>query len=115
MCIFSPGSLIDERLTWNEIDSLSVKVTFHNGKYTVSAILYFNEEGALINFVSNDRYALQDDGTMKQVQWTTPVSDYKELEGRKIPFSGKTIWNYPEGDFTYGVFRLRSIKFNVSN
>ncbi len=115
MCIFAPGSLTDTRLTWNEIDSLSTKVTLTNGKYVVSAILYFNETGELINFISDDRYALQDDGTMKQVRWETPVLNYKEIEGRKIPTYGKTIWKYPEGDFTYGVFTLQSIKYNVSN
>jgi hypothetical protein len=111
---FAPGSLIDNRLTWSELDSLSAKVTLTNGKYTVSAILFFNEAGELINFVSDDRSALQDDGTIKQVRWTTPVSEYKEFEGRKIPTVGKTIWHYPEGDFTYGVFHLRSIKYNVA-
>jgi hypothetical protein len=114
MCIFAPGSLIDNRLTWNEIDSLSTKVTLINGKYVISAILYFNESGELINFISDDRSALQDDGSMKQVRWSTPVSAYKEFDGRKIPTVGKTIWHYTEGDFTYGVFTLKSIKYNVA-
>ena len=114
MCIFAPGSLIDNLLTWSEKDSLTVKVTLTNGKYVVSAMLYFNETGELINFVSDDRSALQDDGTMKQVRWTTPISDYKDFGGRKIPTKGKTIWNYPEGDFTYGVFKLKNIKYNVT-
>jgi hypothetical protein len=114
MCIFVPGSLIDNRLTWKEIDASSTKVTMSNGKYIVSAILNFNETGELINFVSDDRSALQDDGTMKQMRWTTPISNYQEFEGRRIPTIGKTIWNYPEGDFTYGVFHLRSIRYNVT-
>ena len=114
MCIFAPGSLVDKRLAWSEIDSLSTKVTLKNGKYEVSAILYFNESGELINFMSDDRSALQEDGTMKQVRWETPISDYREFEGRKIPTSGRTIWKYHEGDFTYGVFNLITIKYNVS-
>jgi hypothetical protein len=114
MCIFAPGSLTDSRLTWIELDALSAKVTLTNGKYIVSAILYFNEAGELINFISDDRSALQDDGTMKQVRWSTPVSEYKEFDGRKFPTVGKTIWHYPEGDFTYGVFTLKSIKYNVA-
>jgi hypothetical protein len=114
MCIFAPGSLADKRLTWNEIDSLSTKVTLTNGNYVVSAILLFNELGELINFISDDRSALQDDGTMKLVRWMTPVSNYREFEGRMIPTFGKTIWNYPEGDFTYGIFNLRTIKYDVT-
>jgi hypothetical protein len=113
MCIFVPGNLYDKRLTWKEIDSLSCEVAIANGKYKVSAILYFNETGELINFISDDRYALQDDGTMKRAKWSTPVSDYKEIDGRRLPTYGETIWNYPEGDFTYGTFRLKSIHYNV--
>jgi len=114
MCVFAPGSLTDERLSWKEIDSLSCEVILINGKYKVSAILLFNEAGELINFVSDDRSALQDNGSMKQVRWETPISDYREFEGRKIPTSGKTIWKYREGDFTYGMFSLTSIKYNLS-
>ena len=114
MCIFVPGNLIDKRLSWKEIDSLSTEVFFVNGIYKVSAKLYFNEKGELINFVSDDRSALQDNGTMKRARWSTPVRDYKEIDGRKIPTYGETIWHYPEGDFTYGVFKLRTIKYNVS-
>jgi hypothetical protein len=113
MCIFVPGNLYDKRLTWKEIDSLSCEVTIENGKYKVSAILYFNEKGELINFVSDDRSALQDDGTLKKARWSTPVSDYIEIDGRRIPTYGETIWHYPESDFTYGTFRLSSIKYNV--
>jgi hypothetical protein len=114
MCIFVPGNLYDKRLSWKEIDSLSSQVTIENGKYKVSAILYFNEKGELINFISDDRYALQDDGTMKKARWSTPVKDYKEIDGRRIPTYGETIWNYPEGDFTYGTFRLKNIAYNVT-
>ena len=114
MCIFVPGNLYDKRLSWKEIDSLSSQVTLQNGRYKVSAILYFNEKGELINFVSDDRSALQDDGIMKRVRWTTPVGDYKDFDGRRIPTYGETIWNYPEGDFTYGIFRLKNIIYNVS-
>jgi hypothetical protein len=115
MCVFVPGNLYDKRLSWEDIDSLSSKVTIENGRYRVSAILSFNEKGELINFVSDDRLALQDDGTIKKARWSTPVKDYKEFDGRRVPTFGETIWNYPEGDFTYGTFRLKSITYNVTD
>jgi hypothetical protein len=114
MCVFAPGNLYDKRLSWKEIDSLSSQVTLQNGRFKVSAIMYFNEKGELINFVSDDRSALQDDGTMKKARWSTPVSEYKEFDGRIIPTYGETIWNYPEKDFKYGTFTLKSIKYNIT-
>jgi hypothetical protein len=113
LCVFAPGSLIDKRLSWKEIDSLSSEVTFTNGVYIVSAMLYFNEKGELINFISNDRSALQDDGSLKKVPWITPLSNYKNFDGRMVSTTGATIYRYPEGDFTYGTFTLKSIRYNV--
>jgi hypothetical protein len=114
MCVFAPGSLADKRFSWKVIDSLTTEVTLTNGAFKVSARLFFNDKGELINFFSDDRSALQDDGTLKRFRWSTPVSDYKELDGRRIPNYGETIWHYPDGDFTYGKFRLKSIMYNIS-
>jgi len=113
MCVFAPGNFVDKRLSWKEIDSLSARVTFENGPYKVSAVLSFNEKGELVNFVSEDRSALQDDGSLRKARWSTPVRDYKEIDGRRIPTYGEAVWNYPEGDFTYGTFTLKKIEFNV--
>ena len=112
MCVFAPAALIDNRLTCHEMDSLSTKVSIENGSFKVSVILYFNTKGELINFVSDDRSALQDDGTLRKARWSTPIKEYREINGRKIPTYGETIWNYPEGDFIYGTFNLKSIQYN---
>jgi hypothetical protein len=113
MCVFVPGSLFHKQLNWQEIDDLSARVTIENGSYQVSAVLYFNDRGELANFISEDRYALQDDGTQKKVKWSTPIANYQEIDGRKIPTDGEVIWNYPGGDFTYGKFTLKDIKYNI--
>lgn len=113
MCIFAPSALLDKRLSWKEIDSSSSEVTLTNDKFKVTAVLYFNECGELVNFISEDRYALQDDGSMKPARWSTPVSDYKDFDGRKIPTTGQTIWHYPEGNFIYGKFKLKRINYNI--
>jgi hypothetical protein len=113
MCLFVPGNLADKRLSWKETDSLSAQVTLENGPYKVSAVLHFNPKGELVNFISDDRYALQDDGKLRKARWSTPVGDYKVIDGRKIATYGETTWNYPEGDFTYGRFRLKNIEYNV--
>ncbi|EOQ98379.1 putative lipoprotein [Leptospira wolbachii serovar Codice str. CDC] len=113
ICLFAPAALLDKKITWKLIDSLSAKVFFQNGKYKVSAILYFNEKGELVQFVSNDRSALQDDGSLRKARWSTPIRDYKEFNGIKVPTYGEAIWNYPEGDYIYGKFFLKTIDYNL--
>jgi hypothetical protein len=114
VCLFAPAMLIDKRFTWGEIDRLTSRVTFANGPYRVSAVLSFNDKGELVNFISDDRSALQNDGTLRKARWSTPVGRYREFEGRRVLTYGEAIWNYPEGDFTYGKFSLKNIRYNVT-
>lgn len=113
LCLFAPGALADPRITWQALDDVSARVFFENGPYRVSAVLHFAPTGELINFVSEDRLALQDDGSLRKAKWSTPVSQYRLIEGRRIPFYGEAIWHYPEGDYVYGRFWLKDIQYNV--
>jgi hypothetical protein len=112
MCIFAPAALIDKRITWAVVDSSSVKATFTNQGNAISAILYFNDIGQLVNFVSDDRYAISD---MKQYRFSTPISGYKNMNGYNVPAYGETIWHYPDGVFCYGKFYLKEVKYNCEN
>lgn len=114
LCFFAPGRLADPRLSWREVDSSSCEATYTNGKFRVRAMLHVNAAGELVNFVSDDRYALENDGTMRNVRWSTPVSDYREFDGRRIGTKGEAIYHYPDGDFTYGTFRLVSVQYDVN-
>ena len=109
MCLLAPATLIDKRIEWRPIDNSSVKATFTVNGITISAILYFNEKGQLINFISNDRYAI---GDMKQYPFLTPVKDYKNINGYNLPGYGEAIWRYPDGDFSYGKFKLKDVQYN---
>lgn len=110
MCLMAPASLIDKRIEWAAIDSLSAKASFTNGINKISATLYFNKLGQLINFISDDRSAID----MKQYRFSTPVKDYSEIKGINIWKYGEAVWHYPDGEFVYGKFYLKSIEYNVT-
>jgi hypothetical protein len=109
MCLMVPATLIDKRIQWEPIDSLTTKAIFTNRGITISAILYFNEVGQLINFTSDDRTAISD---MKQYRFSTPVTNYKNINGINVLTYGEAIWHYPDGEFIYGKFKLKSIEYN---
>ena len=112
MCLMAPSTLIDRKIRWEIIEPLLVKATFTNQDNTITALLYFNEIGELVNFISNDRFYSTDGKTYNNYIWSTPVKDYKETKGRKFPTYGEAIWNTPEGEFTYANFNIRKIKYN---
>jgi hypothetical protein len=84
MSLMAPAILIDKRITRTSIDSLSATASFANGVNRIIATLYFNAKGQLIDFTSDDRYAVSE---MKRYRFSTRVKDYKEIDGH-------TIWTY---------------------
>lgn len=112
MCLMAPATLIDKRIAWETIDALTVKGTFNNNGVKISAILYFNEKGEMVNFVSNDRYMTTSGSTYQNAQWATPVSNYKEYNGIMIASYGEAHWSLPEGDFCYGKIYLKEVQYN---
>ena len=111
LCLFAPAALIDDSIKWELINDTSVKAYFSNQGTTISATLYFNEKGQLINFVSDDRYVIDD---MKKYRFSTPVKNYKNINGYNLPSYGEAIWHYPEGKFVYGKFHLKQIEYNTT-
>jgi hypothetical protein len=112
MCFLAPATLIDPAIEWTVKDSLIV-----NGKYTVNGIsvsadLYFNGEGQLINFISNDRSCHRGKGIYRAAPWATPVKEYGDFNGVRLPAFAEAIWQFPEGDFCYGSFRVKELYYN---
>jgi hypothetical protein len=110
MCLMAPATLIDKRITWQTLDDLTVKGTFTNQGVTISALLHFNDEGQLVDFVSHDRW---DVSAMEQYPFSTPLSRYRNLNGYNLPTYGEAIWHYPDGDFVYGRLEIKNIAYNA--
>ncbi len=113
MCVMAPATLIDKRIEWLEVVGNKVKASFTNNEITILAWLYFNEKGELINFDSEDRSALGANGETKKLKWSTPLRDYKDINGYKLASYAEAIYTYQEGDFTYATFELKDIKYNL--
>jgi hypothetical protein len=115
MCFFAPGALVDPRLLWTPLDERTAAVTFVNGRRRVAARVHFNERDELVDFTSDDRAALLPDGTLRRHRWSTPVDGYREIGGRWVGTHGVAVYAYPEGDFTYGDFTVRSVAWDVTS
>lgn len=113
MCVIAPATLIDKNITWLEVENNKVKASFTNNGITISAWLYFNERGELVNFVSEDRYALTENGTSEKMKWSTPLRDYQFINGYRLASYAETIYSYPKGDFTYATFSLKNVRYNL--
>lgn len=113
LCCFAPGRLVDPRLRWKALDAHSAEAAFTNQGLTVKARLKFNAAGELVDFVSDDRYALQADGSLKNFRFSTPLTQHRDYGGIRLGGYGDAIYDYPEGPFVYGSFDLKSVEYNL--
>jgi hypothetical protein len=111
MCCQAPATLIDSRIRWLEVKGNEVLASFTNQGITIHARLFFNEEGQLINFISNDRFSA-DAGC--KLPWSTPLKNYQLINGHCLATAADAANEYPSGWVTYGTFVTKSILYNVS-
>lgn len=114
MCLLAPATLIDFRIAWDELDPLTVRATFSNAGNTVSAVLTFDESGALVDFVSGDRYRTAEGKTYERLRWSTPVRAWRTFDDRRLPVEAEAVWREDELAFAYARFEILGIDYNVT-
>jgi len=112
MVLLAPATLIDPAITWEELDPLTVRATFTNAGHTIAAVLTFAENGALTNFISDDRSRTLDGKTYERVRWSTPVSGWRSVNGHRLP-DAEARWQLPTGEFAYARFEVIDVAYNV--
>lgn len=98
LLLFAPAAIVDAPITWTEIDDRHMKATFTNAGHTVSAVLAFDDSGRLVDFVSDDRLALSQDGhSVTACRWSTPVREFRTFQGRQSVADGIGRWHPTDG------------------
>lgn len=95
-----PSAFLGENISFEPLDSCSAKVTLKDRGKSVTATMYFDDEGKLTNFMA-PRYRDMGSGIFELENWSTPIREYGEFEGLKLPISGAGVWNLKEGDLEY--------------
>ncbi len=115
LCVLAPGALVDADVSWRHVDAHRALGWFTLGVNTVAAELRFDDDGDLVDFVSDDRAAASPDGrTFTPLRWTTPLRDHALVGPARVPTRGEARWHPDSGAWTYGEFTLTSLAYNVA-
>ncbi|MEZ5059759.1 MAG: DUF6544 family protein [Saprospiraceae bacterium] len=108
LCLFMPGALADENIRWDKGENEGeLTGYFENENTRVSARLFFNENGELVNFISEDRIEVNSN---QKLPFLTPVTSYKNFNGLRLMSEGEAIWQYDDGPFAYGKIKLKKLE-----
>ncbi|MBZ0290730.1 MAG: hypothetical protein K8I30_24100 [Anaerolineae bacterium] len=106
-----PSALLHESIRWEAVDDRAARAYLTAPSGTVSAVFYFNERDEVVNFVA-ERYRTVGK-TYELNVWTTPLWDYAEVKGVRIPTRGEATWELADGPLCYIRTTLVDIDYNV--
>lgn len=108
--IWFPSAALCDYIRWEPIDINSAKATIDYRGVNGSAVFHFNEKGEITNVVAN-RY-MTDSGEHVLRKWSTPILDYMEANGVRVPSKGRAVWHLSSRDFTYIELEVTHIEYN---
>ena len=108
--VWFPTAVLNEYITWDEIDGDHAKATMTYKDVTASGVFTFNDKGEVIKFEA-ERYG-EFDKKFRLELWSISLRDYKEFEGIRIPIKGDVTWKLETGDFNWFNFEVTEIQYN---
>ncbi|MDB4942185.1 MAG: hypothetical protein JWP97_1719 [Labilithrix sp.] len=114
MCVMAPATLIDTAIRWEPVDATHARAAFTAAGHTITATLIFDDDGRLVDFLSDDRPSLDGNGkTFTRQRWSTPLGRYRAFGPYQLASRGDARYEGPQGGYTYAEFAMESIEYNV--
>jgi hypothetical protein len=107
---FPTAFLNRDYFTWSAVDDHAADVTFTDGGKSVTARMFFDDQGRYMNFIAQ-RY-MESGGTYRMGTWAAPMIEYGHFSGLNVPVSGYGTWYLPEGDLPYITLRVSEITYD---
>jgi hypothetical protein len=113
--LMAPSMLLRPNTTFAPVHNNSFDVTLVDAGQTVTARVFLDDDGRLVNFSTTDRYADLPGGLVR-AEWTTPIDGWQPDGERFIFTHGSAIWNVPERPLKYLDFNISpgSVRYNVA-
>lgn len=113
LCVFAPAALLRSAVTWEQVDAHSVRARYRLGANTIAAVLSFDTDGGLVDFVSDDRMAASGEGgRLEPVRWSTPLAERRTFGSLRVASRGEGRWHPPGGAYTYIELEVLELETN---
>jgi hypothetical protein len=110
--IWFPAAFLGKNVSFEAIDDNSARVILVDRGRSVSGTLFVDADGRLTNFVGQRYRTVGSSYSLDP--WSTPMIEYGELAGLRLPVRGKAVWKLPEGDFDYIDVTITDLEYNVA-
>lgn len=113
--VLAPSMLLDDAVHWGEVDDGSFDLALTDLGRSVTARVFVDADGAVVDFATEDRWCDLPDGLVR-ARWTTPIDGWTEVDGEPWPTGASAVWHLDDGPLPYieGTFVPGSITRNVT-
>jgi hypothetical protein len=105
-----PTAYLGDNIQWAAVDDHAADVTFTDSGRSVTGRMYFDDSGRMLNFVAQ-RYG-EFEGKFVMKTWSTPMTEYAQINGMTIPIAGLGVWQLPSVDFSYINVHVDELVYN---
>jgi hypothetical protein len=109
--IWFPTAFLEDNVSFEPVDAGSARVTFTDGGRTASAVMFFDETGRFVDFVTERGHIADGETTLEQ--WSTPMAEYGEFAGLRLPVRGSAVWKLADGDVEYIDVTVTELEYDV--
>ena len=109
--LWFPTAFLGANVSFESRDRDSVAVSLTNAGRTATGTIFVDADGKVTRFEA-DRHYPDDSGRSSLQRWSTPVDDYGEFNGLRIPVRVRAIWNLPAGDLEYIRIRITELVYD---
>ncbi|WP_346935912.1 DUF6544 family protein [Clostridium sp.] len=99
--IFMPSQLLSGDVDIKEIDKNTVDVSITYDNISASGIYKFLDSGELVEFTTDDRALIYNDGRLEYRKWSALYEDYKNIDDLLLPNRLKSKWHFDNEDIIY--------------
>ena len=105
-----PAAALSPYIAWEPIDAHAARATMTYRGVSAPATFYFDDAGDLTDMVA-ERYRTVDGGFALDT-WSTPLGEYGEFNGVRVPVAGEGVWKLKSGDYAYIKLRVTELEYD---
>lgn len=110
--VWFPSAALSPYISWSSVDSISARATMTYGGISASAIFQIGQDGSVVLF-SAERYMGDGEGATLE-HWHVPSTEWRVMNGFRIPIKGEVTWKLASGDFTYYQWEILQVEYDLT-
>ncbi|AKU09712.1 DUF6544 family protein [Haloferax gibbonsii] len=111
MVWFPTAFLPGHGVRWEPRNDRSARATLAHRGSTTTVVFHFDENDEVAR-VTADRWRDTGDGEYERCPWTGQFSDYREVNGVRVPAAAEVAWNLPWVDLPYWRVTIDDVEYD---